>query len=157
MNRPLFNADAAEEYFTNRCIYYRDLRNDTFKKDNEGRHVTEQTYSSEYQKFLGMELGLREVLEYFSKFDLGPADSEKPLELEELKGMIGSPVWIVSKRISEWVIVHSYHHPEVCGRSFIMTRRTAEKRQYPFSDYGETWLAYRRPPHTGQGAGEHQS
>ena len=72
MDKPLFNADAAEEYFTCLCTYYRDTRNDILKRDNEGRHASEQVYSAEYQKFLGMELAMREVLEYFSKFDLGP-------------------------------------------------------------------------------------
>ena len=29
-----------------------------------------QTYSAEYQKYVGMQMAMREVLEYFSKFEL---------------------------------------------------------------------------------------
>lgn len=68
--KPLFNAVAAEEYFTNLCIYYRDSRNQVFRKDNEGRSSENFCYSAEYQKLLGKEMALREVLEYFSKYDL---------------------------------------------------------------------------------------
>lgn len=69
--RPLFNADEAEDYFSSLCAYYRNLKNDIFKRDNEGRSVSDQIYSAEYQKTLGMEIAMREVLDYFSKFDLG--------------------------------------------------------------------------------------
>lgn len=68
--KPLFDADAAEEYFTNLCIYYRDSRNRMFKRDNEGRNSANPCYSAEYQKLLGKEMAMREVLEYFSKFDV---------------------------------------------------------------------------------------
>ena len=74
--KPLFNADAAEEYFTNLCTYYRDSRNQIFKKDNEGRNSANPCYSAEYQKLLGKEMAMREVLEYFSKFDLGPSEAD---------------------------------------------------------------------------------
>ena len=79
IRKPPFNADAAEEYFTSLCIYYRDSRNQIFKKDNEGRNSANPFYpfySAEYQKLLGKEMAMREVLEYFSKFDLGPAESD---------------------------------------------------------------------------------
>lgn len=36
----------------------------------EGRHASNQTYSAEYQKYVGMQMAMREVLEYFSKFEL---------------------------------------------------------------------------------------
>ena len=74
--RPIFNADAAEEYFTDLCTYYRDSRNQVFKKDNEGRNSANPWYSAEYQKLLGKEMAMREVLEYFSKFDLGPSSAD---------------------------------------------------------------------------------
>lgn len=70
----------------------------------------------------------------------------KPLAPEELEEMIGYPVWIVTDSRQEWCLVHSYHPPEVCGRCFIMTNRAAVKRQFPFADYGLTWLAYRNKP-----------
>lgn len=65
-----FNANNAEEYFSNLAVYYRNMANDIFKRDNEGRHPSEQIYSAEYQKFMGMYLAMKEVLEYFSKFEL---------------------------------------------------------------------------------------
>ena len=69
--KPLFSADAAEEYFSTLLTYYRNTGNDIFKRDNEGRHVSDQIYSAEYQKYLGMQIAMREVLEYFTKFELG--------------------------------------------------------------------------------------
>ena len=69
--KPLFSADAAEEYFSTLLTYYRNTANDIFKRDNEGRHVSDQIYSAEYQKYLGMQIAMREVLEYFGKFELG--------------------------------------------------------------------------------------
>ena len=54
-NKPLFDADAAEEYFVDLLAYYRDVANDIFKRDNEGRHASEQICSAEYQKFVGMQ------------------------------------------------------------------------------------------------------
>lgn len=70
MQKPLFNADNAEEYFSALCASYRDTANEIFKRDNDGRHASEQIYSAEYQKFIGMQIAMREVLEYFSKFEL---------------------------------------------------------------------------------------
>ena len=37
--KPLFSADAAEEYFSTLLTYYRNTGNDIFKRDNEGRHL----------------------------------------------------------------------------------------------------------------------
>jgi len=71
MKKPLFNADAAEEYFSMMLTCYRDTANDIFRRDNEGRPASEQHYSAEYQKYLGMQIALREVLEYFGKYELG--------------------------------------------------------------------------------------
>ena len=68
--KPLFSADAAEEYFSTLLTYYRNTGNDIFKRDNEGRHASDQIYSAEYQKYLGMQIAMREVLEYFAKFEL---------------------------------------------------------------------------------------
>lgn len=68
--KPVFNADAAEEYFTDLAVFYKNTANDIFRRDNEGRHVSEQMYSAEYQKYVGMQIAMREVLEYFAKYDL---------------------------------------------------------------------------------------
>ena len=64
--KPVFNADAAEEYFSDLLVFYRNTANDIFRKDNEGRHASNQTYSAEYQKYVGMQMAMRKVLEYFS-------------------------------------------------------------------------------------------
>ena len=102
--KPLFSADAAEEYFSTLLTYYRNTGNDIFKRDNEGRHVSDQIYSAEYQKYLGMQIAMREVLEYFAKFELGDTALRKqeavinrndPLTLDELREMDGEPVWCV--------------------------------------------------------------
>lgn len=71
IKKPVFNPDAAEEYFSMLLTSYRDTANDIFRRDNEGRHASEQHYSAEYQKYVGMQIAMREVLEYFGKFDLG--------------------------------------------------------------------------------------
>ena len=68
--KPAFNADAAEEYFSDLLVYYRNTANDIFRRDNEGRHASGYIYSAEYQKYVGMQIAMREVLEYFSKYDL---------------------------------------------------------------------------------------
>lgn len=94
--KPLFSADAAEEYFSTLLRYYRNNGNDIFERDNEGRHASNQIYSAEYQKYLGMQIAMREVLEYFAKFELGDTAIRKqdhfrevtkrvePLTMEEL-------------------------------------------------------------------------
>lgn len=69
--KPVFSPYAAEEYFSMLLTSYRDTANDIFRRDNEGRHASGQHYSAEYQKYLGMQIAMREVLEYFGKFDLG--------------------------------------------------------------------------------------
>lgn len=83
--KPVFNADAAEEYFSDLLVFYRNTANDIFRKDNEGRHASNQTYSAEYQKYVGMQVAMREVLKYFSKFDLFEWIAEIPCDhLREL-------------------------------------------------------------------------
>lgn len=69
-----------------------------------------------------------------------------PMTMKQLQEMDGDPVWVSTGRLSEWCIVHSCHSDDVIGGGVIMTRRTAEKRTYPYVDYGKTWLAYRRKP-----------
>lgn len=73
--KPPFSASRAEEYFFMLRDYFRDEKERIFKRDNEGRHPFDQLYSAEYQKALGKELALREVLDYFSKYDF-PEDGD---------------------------------------------------------------------------------
>ena len=70
----------------------------------------------------------------------------KPLTLEELRDMVGKPVWVETKRRKEWCILWGYHGPEVYGRAMIFTTRTAAKNQLTFADYGKTWIAYATDP-----------
>ena len=135
--KPLFSADAAEEYFSTLLTYYRNTANDIFKRDNEGRHVSDQIYSAEYQKYLGMQIAMREVLEYFGKFELGDTalrqqerfgEVNKALTLDELREMDGEPVWLVNQNGGRWVIMS--------GAYLWDSRKNA--------DYGKTWLAYRQ-------------
>lgn len=65
---------------------------------------------------------------------------------EQLKKMVGHPIWLKTPKRKEWVLLWGYHEPEVCGRSFVFTRRTAEKVQLPFSELGITWWPYRHSP-----------
>lgn len=73
-------------------------------------------------------------------------DKTKLLTEEQLEKMVGEPVWLETPKRKEWVLLWGYHGPEVYGRSFIFTRRTAQKEQLPFSELGMTWWPYRRPP-----------
>ena len=83
--KPVFNADAAEEYFSDLLVYYRNTANDIFRRDNDGRHASEHIYSAEYQKYVGMQIAMREVLEYFSKYELCEWITEIPTDrLREL-------------------------------------------------------------------------
>lgn len=81
--KPVFSPDAAEEYFSMLLTSYRDTANDIFRRENEGRHASEQHYSAEYQKYVGMQIAMREVLEYFGKYDLGDWISVKERLPEE--------------------------------------------------------------------------
>lgn len=69
-----------------------------------------------------------------------------PVTAEQLKRKIGDPLWVESARRAEWMILWGYNPPEVYGRSFIFTRRTAQKEMFPFSGLGITWRAYSYPP-----------
>ena len=151
--KPLFSANEAEEYFSTLLTYYRNTGNDIFKRDNEGRHVSDQIYSAEYQKYLGMQIAMREVLEYFAKFELGDTalrqqehfrevtKKVEPLTLDELRKMDGEPVWVQSPGVPEygrWAIV------EGVGENCLFLHD-----DFTCHDYGKTWLAYRHKPEEG--------
>lgn len=103
--KTLFSADAAEEYFSTLLTYYRNTGNDIFKRDNEGRHASDQIYSAEYQKYLGMQIAIREVLEYFANFELRDTalrqqerfgETNKSLTMDELSER-NAPVFLPIK------------------------------------------------------------
>ena len=151
--KPLFSADAAEEYFSTLLTYYRNTGNDIFKRDNEGRHVSDQIYSAEYQKYLGMQIAMREVLEYFAKFELGDTalrqqetvtNRNEPLTLDELRKMDGEPVWVEFQDGSGgcWGLVHITKFIHVVFANGLYC--TVGK---PYC--GKTWLAYRQKQEEG--------
>ena len=70
MSKPKFDATAAEGYLMNLCVHYTDVKNQIFKRDNEGRDSVNFVYSADYQNWLGKEIAIREVLEYFKKFEI---------------------------------------------------------------------------------------
>lgn len=70
MSKPKFDVTAAEEHLMNLCVHYTDVKNQIFKRDNEGRDSVNFEYSADYQKWLGMEIAIREVLEYFKIFEI---------------------------------------------------------------------------------------
>lgn len=70
----------------------------------------------------------------------------EPLTEGQLLKMKGQPVWVRSSRRKEWMLLWGFHGPEIYGRSFIFTRRTAQKEQFQFSELGVTWWPYRCPP-----------
>ena len=140
--KPVFDADAAEEYFTDLAVFYKNTANDIFKRDNEGRHASEHIWSAEYQKYLGMQIAMREVLEYFLKFELQQPNA--PLSLDELREMDGEPVYIVygewkDWRIPDFIDIGAY-------KGFI---RFTDKSAEPIAEYGKNWIAYRRKPEEG--------
>lgn len=155
--KPLFSADAAEEYFFTLLTYYRNTGNDIFKRDNEGRHVSDQIYSAEYQKFLGMQIAMREVLEYFAKFELGDTairqqetvtnrnGLNEPLTLDELRQMDGEPVWI------EDVGEYKWHGSgwAIVDREHCLLRKASNGNPAFFERYGKGWVAYRQKPEEG--------
>ena len=64
-----FNPYNAEDYFMNQRKYYEGQKNRIFKNDNEGRDSNNSMFSAEYQKYLGMEMAYKEVIDYFSKYE----------------------------------------------------------------------------------------
>lgn len=70
------------------------------------------------------------------------AQPNEPLTLEELRGMVGQPVWVESPGVNR----------EVSGRWTIVAAVNMEERalytrgDYTCRFYGVVWIAYRRPP-----------
>ena len=150
--KPLFSADAAEEYFSTLLTYYRNTGNDIFKRDNEGRHVSDQIYSAEYQKYLGMQIAMREVLEYFAKFELGDTalrqqdhfrEATKKVEsltLDELRQMDGEPVYCVEiTGREEWLFRRDGGFADMYGEF------TSDDFMV-WDNYGKLWWCYRQKP-----------
>ena len=62
----------------------------------------------------------------------------EPLTLDELREMDGEPVWVETKAgLKFWGIVTKICVSSGDGRYLLITEDT---------EYGQTWVAYRRPP-----------
>lgn len=72
-------------------------------------------------------------------------ENPQPLTLEELRGMAGQSVWIITLRnreCSHWVILD-----KKCPVDFELQDVNLENGDcYATYDLGETWLAYNHPP-----------
>ena len=170
--KTLFSADAAEEYFSTLLIYYRNTGNDIFKRDNEGRHASDQIYSAEYQKYLGMQIAMREVLEYFDKFELGDTalrqqetvtkcndlydeDGGEILKSETVtnRSRLNEPLTLDELRKMDGEPVYCV---EITGREEWLFRRDggfadmygefASDDFMVFDNYGKLWWCYRQKP-----------
>ena len=71
------------------------------------------------------------------------AQPNEPLTLEELRDMVGKPVWITRDYGPDigWAVIGSFASPY--GVYFGTERGSL---RLPYEDCGETWTAYRRPP-----------
>ena len=68
----------------------------------------------------------------------------KPLTLEELRGMRGEPVYVVKGKCQWWDIV------DFTAGGWLYLR-IANKTDLALDDYGTKWLAYRRKPEVQDG------
>lgn len=93
----------------------------------------------------GMISSIDDILDIIEAFPTLTPPNE-PLTEDQLEKMVGSPIWIESARRAEWMLLWGCHDPGVYGRSFIFTRRTAQKEQFQFSELGVTWWPYHFPP-----------
>ena len=72
----------------------------------------------------------------------------EPLTLEQLREMDGEPVWVQNleePEKSQWRLLH-------WDRGKYLVLQGISVRGYLLEEYGESWLAYRRPP---EGEEEH--
>lgn len=71
--------------------------------------------------------------------------SNEPLTLEELREMDGEPVWgksLITGKLGEWFILRIVK----MSKTWFIACAGAEQGFGDKDTYGETWLAYRRPP-----------
>lgn len=85
--------------------------------------------------------------EWLADFLLGygvtlPQPSNEPLTLEELRGMNEEPVWVQNLEEptkSQWRLLY-------WDRGKYLVLQGMSVRGYLLEEYGESWIAYRRPP-----------
>lgn len=76
-------------------------------------------------------------------FEAAITSPNEPLTLEQLREMDGEPVWVETKAgLKFWGIVTKICVSSGDGRYLLITEDT---------EYGQTWVAYRRPPEGEEG------
>ena len=75
----------------------------------------------------------------------------EPLTLEELREMDGEPVWIApaksaGKIPSRWTLYSGMSKSLDCTDVYVFATASGIAQGYKANGYGNTWLAYRRPP-----------
>ena len=79
----------------------------------------------------------------------------EPLTLEELREMDGEPVWIApaksaGKIPSRWTLYSGMSKSLDCTDVYVFATASGIAQGYKANGYGNTWLAYRRPPEGGE-------
>lgn len=76
--------------------------------------------------------------------------TNKTITEEQLKKMVGEPIWIQNVQYKEWMLLLGYDLPDMYKGTFVFARFTGQRVQFSSCTLHVTWLAYRRPP---EGAG----
>lgn len=116
------------------------------------RKSTDQEYEMDRQWAVGYNAGLDRALYSIAYAKTIAPPPNDPLTLEELRKMGGEPVWIHSfssiqkkPRISGWAIVETVGS---ANATFVRAGVNCRTTKW-FTNYGSTWLAYRRRPEEG--------
>lgn len=82
-------------------------------------------------------------------------ENPQPLTLEELRQMIGEPIFIKRKyeAVGQWKILDSYGKCSITEETFNFSDSEFEVLKH----YGKVWLAYRYPPKEATHAAENDS
>ena len=79
----------------------------------------------------------------------GITQPNEPLTLEQLREMNGEPVWgksLIKDRPGEWFILRIVE----MSKTWFVACAGSEQGFGDKDTYGETWIAYRRPPEEGE-------
>lgn len=97
--------------------------------------ILESTYTDDYAK--GFVNGLCAALDMPTI-----TQPNEPLTLEQLREMNNEPIWVQNIEEpdkSQWRIIH-------WDRGKYLVLQGISVRGYLLDEYGESWIAYRRPP-----------
>lgn len=72
--------------------------------------------------------------------------TNKTITEEQLKKMVGEPIWIQNVQYKEWMLLLGYDLPDMYKGTFVFARFTGQRVQFSSCTLHVTWLAYRRPP-----------